>query len=422
MQPPIKSLLFFLALILFFSCKKDDVTQTPPIEEVPVGVPTPIGTPVEETPIQVTIGAAGGSINSGDGRLKVTVPAGALTSSHDFSVQIISNHNPLAVGDAYRIAPHDVQFAKPVTIEFSYGDEDIINTIPEALGIAYQDSNRVWQAQGGAVIDKQAKTVKLKSTHFSDWSLFESIYMISSRTAVHVSETAELEVFTTEDLLVPLNEGEQVAMGKKVSMAAKYIKEWKLAGAGTLQPDGSNAVYKAPSVVPASPNPVAVSVSIDLKKRGTFLLVRHIEIVDDNGEIEIQVAGSALVKKTASPAVMTEDGYYVIGDSDGDTQGSYVLIMVPGELGTHPYRSPESNSGTYVHYLVTGANSYVCQYMEGDDLLLASGGGVTVTDLGEEDGFLKGTFQVNPAGYGDFLRNTVNIEGKFRVKIATGQQ
>ena len=55
------------------------------------------------------------------------------------------------------------------------------------------------------------------------------------------------------------------------------------------------------------------------------------------------------------------------------------------------------------------------------DLLVASGGGVTLTDLGEDDGFLRGTFDVSPAGYGDFLKNKIGIQGKFRVKIAPQQ-
>jgi hypothetical protein len=57
-------------------------------------------------------------------------------------------------------------------------------TIPEALGIAYQDAKGIWQAQGGIVVDKVNETVKVTTTHFSDWSLFESFYLSSSRTVV----------------------------------------------------------------------------------------------------------------------------------------------------------------------------------------------------------------------------------------------
>jgi hypothetical protein len=409
------AILTCLVVLLLFSCKKDPVlpgTEDP----IPVGVATEIGSPDGSPITKKTIDAAGGSISSDDGRIKITIPAGALSTAQEVSIQPVSNHNPLAIKQAYRLQPHGVQFSKPVTIEFLYNDYDVKNSLPEALGIAYQDDKGIWQAQGGAVLDKSAKTIKITTNHFSDWTLFESFYLVASGTVVPVNGSIQLEVFTTEDLLVPLTAGQEVPMGKKVSMAASRIKEWKLAGAGNLQSNGPNAVYKAPSTVPGAPNPIAVSVSIDLKQRGTHLLLRHILVAEDDGEIEVRVAGNGWVKKTASPAVRWPDGTYAIADSDGDTQGSYVLIMWKGGVGTYPYKSPYANIGTYAHYLVTGANNYTCSYINGSDELVASGGGVTITSMGEDDGFIKGTFIVTPAGYGPNLKNTIDMEGKFRVR------
>ena len=405
--------------LLVIGCKKNQ-TAIPNQPTVPVtrpaGVATPVGSPDSEPLKQKTIGASGGTIESNDGRLKITIPAGALTSNQQVSIQSISNHNPLAIKQAYRLQPHDVEFSEPVTIEFSYSEEDIKNTIPEALGIAYQDQNRVWQAQGGVVLDKENQTIKVNTTHFSDWSLFESFYLFCSQSVLPTQGTAQLEVFTTEDLLVPLVPGEEVAMGKKISLAAKYIKEWKLSGAGNLQPNGSKANYKAPGTVPNAPNPVAVSVRLDLNQRGKFLLVKHIEIINDDGEIEFRIAGSGWIKRTASPAVRRPDGTYAIADSDGDVEGSYITINWVDGIGTHPYKSPYSNSGTHMQYLIDNGNNYVCYYMSNNDELVASGGGVTITSMGEDDGFIKGTFVVTPAGYGDNLKSTINIEGKFRVR------
>ena len=165
--------------LILFSCKKNDVqpdTEVP----TPVGVPTEIGTPDGSPAAQKSIDAAGGTISSNDGRIKIIVPAGALSTSQQVSIQSISNENPLAIKQAYRLLPHGVQFSKPVTIEFSYNDEDVKNTIPEALGIAYQDDKGIWQAQGGAVLNKSAKTITITTTHFSDWSLFESFYLTAS--------------------------------------------------------------------------------------------------------------------------------------------------------------------------------------------------------------------------------------------------
>jgi hypothetical protein len=409
------TLSLFALLLLFgmYSCQKEDKVSTPDNPN-PAGEVTQVGTAPNGTPMaHKTIGPAGGTLSSVDGRMKLTVPAGAFTENQEVMIQAISNFNPLAINEAYRITPHNVEFAKPVIIEFSYTEEEIVNTIPEALGIAYQDSRGIWMAQGGTELDKTNKKIRVTTNHFSDWSLFESVFLSTSATVVPVNGTAQLEVYTTEDLLVPLVPGQQIAMGKKISMAAKYVKEWKLSGAGNLQSNGPKATYKAPAVVP-NVNPVAVSVKLDLKQRGTFILVKNIEVQNDDGEIEVRVAGGTWVKKTASPAVRMGTGY-AIADSDGDTQGSYVLIQWIGETGTHPFRNPLSTSGTYTHYLVTNGENYTCSYISGEELI-ASGGGVTITSMGDDDGFIKGTFDISPAGYGPQLKNTIRVEGKFRVR------
>lgn len=404
-----------LACILSFltACKKEDKPST---VTNPAGVSTPVGTPDATPIIHETIDETGGTVSSQDGSISIIIPAGALEGEQQISIQSISNHNPLGIKKAFRLSPHGVQFKKPVFIEFSYSEDDVKNTIPEALGIAYQDAQGIWQAQGGVVVNQQNKTVRVSTSHFSDWTLFESFYLSSSGTVVNTNGSVQLEVFTTEDILTPLQPGKQVAMGKKVSMAASAIKEWKLNGAGNLQRNGARATYKAPATVPGTPNPVAVSVSLDLKQRGTFLLFRHIEVQNDDGEIEIRVAGNGWVKKTASIAVRRPDGHIAIADSDGDTQGSYILIQFLGGVGTHNYKDPASNTGAHIHYHITDIVNYSCFYINGNNELVPSGGGITVTSMGEDDGFIKGTFKLEPAGYGDNLKNTINIEGKFRVK------
>ncbi|HUP12904.1 MAG TPA: hypothetical protein VM187_11840, partial [Niastella sp.] len=297
----------------------------------------------------------------------------------------------------------------------TYTENEIKNTIPEAMGIAYQDAKGVWQAQGSFTTDLANRKVKVATTHFSDWSLFESFFLTSSAASLPVNGTADLEVFTTEDILEPLTPGKEVPMGKKISMATTYIKEWKLAGTGNLQPNGAKAIYKAPATVPAA-NPVAISVSLDLHKRGKYLLVKQIEITGDDGEIEVRVAGGAWVKQQASPAVKMGPDNIAMADSEGDSKGWYVLIRFVGGVGTHAFKDPTAIWGTHVHYHITGGNNYTCAYINANQQFVPSGGGVTVTSMGDDDGFIKGTFIMQPAGYGDNLRQTATVEGKFRVR------
>lgn len=131
---------FFCALwataFLFSACKKENAGTD---SSYSGGVPTPVGTPDGSAKVQKTIGTDGGTLTSSDGQIKLTIPAGALPSPQEVSIQAISNQNPLAVKKAYRLLPHGVAFAKPVTIVFSYSNDDVQNSLPEALGIAYQD-------------------------------------------------------------------------------------------------------------------------------------------------------------------------------------------------------------------------------------------------------------------------------------------
>lgn len=398
--------------LLFSACKKENAGTD---DSYSGGVPTPVGTPDGSAKVQKTIGTEGGTLTSSDGQIKVTIPAGALPTPQEVSIQAISNQNPLAVKKAYRLLPHGVAFAKPVTIAFSYSNDDVQNSLPEALGIAYQDDKGIWQAQANAVVNKDLKTVSVTTTHFSDWSLFEKFYLLTSAKSLPVNGTAELEVVTTDDMLAPLTNAQEKAMGKRITLPGKYIEEWKLAGAGKLEPEGAGAVYKAPAVVPTAPNPVAISVKLNLPSNKVHLLLTHIAIQND-GEIEVRVAGGDWVTFRSSPAVKFSENYYLIGNSDGDERGRYVAIHWMGNVGTHAFKDPTQQTGTHVHYLITGGNNYNCAYINASDEFVASGGGVTITSMGEEDGFIKGTFIANPAGFGPDLKSTTTLEGKFRVR------
>ncbi len=410
------ALLASLFVLTFFSCKKDNGSEAPDpgTDPNPTGVATAVGTPDGTPVVKKTIGAGGGSLVSGDNRLKIVVPAGAFAADQEVSIQAISNQNPLGIGKAYRITPHNVTFAKAVNIQFIYDDEDVQRTVPEALGIAYQDENRIWKARGGSILDKNQKTVTVTTTHFSDWSFFESFYLLLKQSVLPVDATTELEVFTAEDLIVPLEQEKDIAIGQVQSVAAKYIKEWKLDGAGNLTSNGSFATYKAPATLPAK-NPVTVSVRLDFKKRGILIMLKTITIINDDGFIEVRTAGGGWKRLAASGATKFTENTFSVADADGDSEGAYVFVRWVGGVGTHAYKNPYVNEGTHAHYQVTGVTTYICSYVSGDRLL-ASGGGVTITDMGQKGGFIKGTFVIDPAGYGDNLMQTTTVEGRFEVR------
>ena len=271
-------LLFFVFSTLVISCKKElldtDIPNTPDTEE---GLITPIGD-VQGTAVTATIGPAGGTLQSSDGRLRLTIPGGAVTEQYSFSIQQISNTNIAGLGQAYRLLPHNIHFFKPVTLSFVYDMRDFEETSIEAVGIAWQDAKGIWQGSG-AVRDSIEKTLSISTHHFSDWGLFTSFAIQPVSTALEPGKSLTLSVvnYTSDDGLIPPTPGQVKAIGPMRDVTAQYIKAWKLAGAGNLQPAGKEAVYTAPSVIPTK-NPVAVSAALKGPNNSQYLLVSNIYI------------------------------------------------------------------------------------------------------------------------------------------------
>ncbi len=264
-----KSLSLFvsaLLIILTVACKKDNEVD-PDLEPAPgsqAGEITPVGTPTGET-ITANIGPAGGSIESADKRVRVDIPAGALTSTQTISVQPITNHCPSGQGEAFRLTPHGLQFTKPATITFQYTESDLEGTFAEALAIAWQTDKGEWQSTAANQVDTLSKQLSVQTTHFSDWSFFKSIFIDPVSSYIEPGQQVTLEVYKqmpdleTENLL-------NLPMAGRLD--PKYIKKWTMTGPGSLinGNSGSNkAVYGAPDFVPAI-NPIIVTVDLVLPK------------------------------------------------------------------------------------------------------------------------------------------------------------
>src|SRR5258706_4999451 len=78
--------------------------------------------------VEATIGPAGGALGSGDGKVTVSIPAGALAADTTISIQPFTNTAPGGRGLSYRFAPSGVVFSAPVQITFSFTDADLIGS------------------------------------------------------------------------------------------------------------------------------------------------------------------------------------------------------------------------------------------------------------------------------------------------------
>lgn len=215
-----KVVTFLLSLVLVttsVSCKKDtDVlnpdqpdtnTPSPPATESV----TPVGTP-EGPAVTARIGPAGGIIVSADERIRITIPAGALTADQTISVQPLNENNcPAGIGQAFRLLPHGLTFAKPVTITFQYDEEDINGSAPELLRVAYQTNEGYWKSPPTKHVDTATRTVLVQTTHFSDWGVFQNMYISPPSSSLAPGEQVHLDLYeqikssesaTNDDLVV----------------------------------------------------------------------------------------------------------------------------------------------------------------------------------------------------------------------------
>ena len=237
-----------------------------------------------------TVGAAGGSVNAPDGRLALTIPAGALASDTVISIQPFTNLAHGKIGAAYRLTPEGQTFLKPVTLTFRYTDQDLPGTAAQALGAAYQTATGHWQWAGNATIDTTAKTVSIAATHFSVWSMVKGIQLQPASKTVKVKGSVALQVVVCYAPTVGPND--PTPLGYKCDLDGETAplqpaQEWSVNGRpgggafGTVSGNGASATYTAPEFEP-TPNVVAVSARFDWGGKGTMLAVSNITVVGDD--------------------------------------------------------------------------------------------------------------------------------------------
>jgi len=128
-------------------------------------VVTPIATLPAAIPASATIGPAGGSIRSSDGRLTLRVPAGALSQPVTLSFQQTTNNAPQGTGPGYQLLPSGITFARPAHLTLAYGRAETEGSSAEALTLAVTEGSG-WYAIGGGSVDpgRQTLTVPLDAT------------------------------------------------------------------------------------------------------------------------------------------------------------------------------------------------------------------------------------------------------------------
>ena len=243
--------------------------------------------------VGATIGAAGGSVGTADGRLVVTIPPGALAADTVIGIQSLTNLAHGRIGAAYRLTPNGQTFAKPVTLKFSYTDEDLLGTAAEFLGAAFQTAAGYWQWLGAAAVDTVAKTASVGSSHFTDISLVKGLQIRPKSKTVKPKASVALHVrlcyvdnSDSGDELASLGFDCDLDQGPDGILT---VDDWSVNGqaggngtVGTVAGANETATYTAPSTVP-NPHIVAVSARTRVQQiGGSALVVSKIAIVGES--------------------------------------------------------------------------------------------------------------------------------------------
>lgn len=425
-----------LTALSLASCKKDaDVVAPgtePPGPSAPVGAVTPVAAP-DGAIITATIGPAGGTIESADKRLRVSVPAGALTANQTLSVQPLTKNNcPQGTGMAFRLLPHGLTFAKPATLTIQYNEQDINGSAPQLLRIAYQTDKGHWQSPATKGIDTTARTVTVQTTHFSDWGLFQQMVITPDQAFVNLSEEVELKV-----LEVPLKDyGEELLVAIPSYLSTQYIEKWTLRGAGTLAHQHNKGNYYAPATIPAT-NPAAITVFLNKSTTINGQLFKDLRLVSNiyvmPEGITFRINGGKWVHTLAAARVIGQQGrgyLNMVGGTAADEARWGVSVLshqIPpeteGNLATNAagmvmpwlvdptspafYLSDQKEDMSYQHYYPVGR------------VFHPSPGALTFYRFGKVGTYVIGKFELQKAGmYSDTkgYLGTARIEGFFRMK------
>jgi len=156
-----------------------------------IAVTTAVGTPNGPATTQ-SIGPAGGSLATPDGRLTLKIPQDALSSPVNVTIQPITDQSPGGLGKAYRLEPNGQTFGTPVEVSFHYDAQDLAGTSPDALDVAYQDAEGFWRVFQSVNRDQANKTLTVATTHFTDYTAVTRFQLLPNRAVVRVGKSVEL--------------------------------------------------------------------------------------------------------------------------------------------------------------------------------------------------------------------------------------
>ena len=156
------------------------------------------------TPTSATIGPNGGTLASSDGKLSLSVPAGAFADDTVVQIAPDSNAPDESLGPVYQLSPEGTMFAQPVKLVWHLSDADLSTTNLDNLVVRTQTANGEWKAQPDVQRDEATHTISVATTHFSKWDLALTLRLVPTWAMTYVGDSIPINADVGETKLSPL--------------------------------------------------------------------------------------------------------------------------------------------------------------------------------------------------------------------------
>jgi hypothetical protein len=129
--------------------------------------------PSTELPSSGVVGAAGGTVSSSDGRVRLSVPPGAVSGETTITIAPARSDVPGAVGQVWEIAPTGLVFARPVRVELAYRDADLGGR-PVTLFAVSTEVGATWGPLANPTRDTASRVMSGDTLHLSLFAVASS--------------------------------------------------------------------------------------------------------------------------------------------------------------------------------------------------------------------------------------------------------
>lgn len=371
------------------------------------------GNPLEPARNTV-IGPEGGRLVSTDGKLRMTIPAGALEEDTEFSIMAISSSSGASLGRSYRIAPQ-LRFKKAVSVSLSFKAHADSVGDTRLLLPGMQDAEGVWQMETERSVDDKEQTVIIETQQTGDWSLIMPFRLRPGYSLIPRGGKAFLQVVSyigenPDDFFIRPRKTMPVEAMHVIP--DEWIKRWAITGQGSItrKPDG--AVYAAPPNSAGGEKVTVLAYYRDVPKP----LKAVIEVKKIQTGVAIQLEGEKEYKYFKAKGFVTSSGITIEWEVplNGETWHGTITTNLKGK------GSVSWTSGNQFNWEPENTSPRLFYQSYWDDGLKISTGFVDIWIVGKVGDMIEGIFEVADAG--EYKTATADTDNEYRgVKTIRGQ-